>query len=268
MRGSKDDLLEEEIKKNEKVFLSKKTIRTNLPKQKENPVKFLIQKPLLFKVENSTKNKNKENIIDGRWGKEEHDIFIKGLGIYGANWKKFKNIIKSRTLTQVRSHAQKFFLKMKSCKNENFGIDFTLNSIKHISDMINQIKNKDKNLDVEKIFNHLDNEYNLYEKNKKSNIKKTEQNVLKYSNKKNVKKANEFGNVNKFNIIRENNKNENIVDLENNFILNFMKENFIFDFSTEENEILDNNKELSLDEEENLPKQFFQEFINNMRFII
>ena len=47
-----------------------------------------------------------------------------------------------------------------------------------------------------------------------------------------------------------------------------MKENFIFDSSTEENEILDNNKELSLDEEENLPKQFFQEFINNIIFII
>ena len=41
--------------------------------------------------------------------------------------------------------------------------------------------------------------------------------------------------------------------------------NFIFN---DRNDSIPYNKELSLDEEENLPKQFFQEFINNMRFII
>ena len=249
-------LLKKKIRKKEKIFLSKKTIRQNLPKQKENSVKFIIKKTLLFKVENSTKNKSGKNIIDGRWGKEEHDIFIKGLGIYGTNWKKFKNIIKSRTLTQIRSHAQKYFLKMKSYKNENLGIDFTLNSIKNINDMINQIKKKDKNLDVEKFFKYLDNECNSHEKNKKINIKKINQDVHKYEN------------VKKFINIRENDKNENIIDLETNSKINFMKEKLIFDYNSEENALFDNNKELSLDEEENLPQQFFQDFINNMKFFI
>ena len=244
------------IKKKEKIFLSKKTIRQNLPKQKENPVKFIIKKTLLFKVENSTKNKSGKNIIDGRWGKEEHDIFIKALRIYGTNWKKFKNIIKSRTLTQIRSHAQKYFLKMKSYKNENLGIDFTLNSIKNINDMINQIKKKDKNLDVEKFFKYLDNEYNSYEKNKKINIKKINKDVQKNEN------------IKKYIHIRENDKNENIIDLETNSKINFMKEKLIFDYNSEVNALFDNNKELNLDEEENLPQEFFQDFINNMKFFI
>ena len=255
MNESKNDLLEEKIKKNKKIFISKKTIKKNLSKQKENPVKFIIKKPLLFNVENKTKNKIEKNTIDGRWGKDEHDIFLKGLGIYGTNWKKFKDIIKSRTLTQVRSHAQKYFLKMKSIKNENLGIDFTLNSIKNMNDIINQIKMKDKNLDIVNILKNLDNEYSIFEKNKKVNIKK------------NIQIAPEYDNENKFNNIIENDKNENIIDLETNFKINFMKRNFIFDDSTEENKLFDNNNELSLDEKENLPKQFFQDFINNMKFI-
>ena len=255
MNERKNDLLEEKIIKNKKIFISKKTIKKNLSKQKENPVKFIIKKPLLFNVENKTKNKIEKNTIDGRWGKDEHDIFLKGLGIYGTNWKKFKDIIKSRTLTQVRSHAQKYFLKMKSIKSENLGIDFTLNSIKNMNDIINQIKMKDKNLDIVNILKNLDNEYNIYKKNKKVNIKK------------NIQIAPEYDNENKFNNIIENDKNENIIDLETNFKINFMKRNFIFDDSTEENKLFDNNNELSLDEKENLPKQFFQDFINNMKFI-
>ena len=255
MNERKNDLLEEKIIKNKINFISKKTIKENLSKQKENPVKFIIKKPLLFNVENKTKNKIEKNTIDGRWGKDEHDIFLKGLGIYGTNWKKFKDIIKSRTLTQVRSHAQKYFLKMKSIKNENLGIDFTLNSIKNMNDIINQIKMKDKNLDIVNILKNLDNEYSIFEKNKKVNIKK------------NIQIAPEYDNENKFNNIIENDKNENIIDLETNFKINFMKRNFIFDDSTEENKLFDNNNELSLDENENLPKQFFQDFINNMKFI-
>ena len=36
---------------------------------------------------------------------------------------------------------------MKSCKDENLGIDFTLKSVKNIKDMINQIKSKCANYD-------------------------------------------------------------------------------------------------------------------------
>lgn len=36
-----------------------------------------------------------------------------GLRIYGKNWKKIEQLVQTRTGTQIRSHAQKFFLKSK-----------------------------------------------------------------------------------------------------------------------------------------------------------
>ena len=67
----------------------------------------------------------KENIIDssfisnslynsGRWSKEEHHKFLKGLIQYGNDWKMVQKIIKTRTSSQSRSHAQKFFLKLRN----------------------------------------------------------------------------------------------------------------------------------------------------------
>ena len=63
-------------------------------------------------------------------------IFLQGISLYGNNWKKIKTLISTRTAKQVRSHAQKFFIKMKFCKDEVLGIDFTLNDICNIKDMI------------------------------------------------------------------------------------------------------------------------------------
>lgn len=34
-----------------------------------------------------------------------------GLQLYGRNWKKIEEMIGSRTGSQIRSHAQKYFLK-------------------------------------------------------------------------------------------------------------------------------------------------------------
>ena len=49
-------------------------------------------------------------INTGRWNQEEHKKFIEALFIYGNEWKKVQKYIQSRTATQSRSHAQKFFL--------------------------------------------------------------------------------------------------------------------------------------------------------------
>lgn len=51
--------------------------------------------------------------MKGRWTKSEHDRFMKGLEKYGKDWMSVQKYVKSRTLTQVRSHAQKVFLKME-----------------------------------------------------------------------------------------------------------------------------------------------------------
>lgn len=47
----------------------------------------------------------------GRWTRAEHRKFLEGLKVHGRNWKKISEIIKTRTSTQVRSHAQKHFIR-------------------------------------------------------------------------------------------------------------------------------------------------------------
>ena len=55
---------------------------------------------------------SKESI--GRWTNQEQGAFIVGLKRYGRNWKRVQRLIKTRTLTQIRTHAQKFFRKVRS----------------------------------------------------------------------------------------------------------------------------------------------------------
>lgn len=50
---------------------------------------------------------------NGRWSQEEHLKFIEALFIYGNDWKKVQKYISTRTATQSRSHAQKFFIYFK-----------------------------------------------------------------------------------------------------------------------------------------------------------
>ena len=50
----------------------------------------------------------------GRWSEKEHRVFLEGLKLYGKNWKILSEHIKTRSCTQVRSHAQKYFIKQRS----------------------------------------------------------------------------------------------------------------------------------------------------------
>ena len=49
----------------------------------------------------------------GRWTEEEHEAFLSGLQEYGKEWKKVADHVKTRTVAQTRSHAQKYFQKMQ-----------------------------------------------------------------------------------------------------------------------------------------------------------
>ena len=50
---------------------------------------------------------------NGRWNKAECKLFEEALQKFGTHWKKVEAYIGTRTGTQVRSHAQKYFLKIK-----------------------------------------------------------------------------------------------------------------------------------------------------------
>lgn len=47
----------------------------------------------------------------GRWTKKEHELFLEGLRLYGKSWKKISSLVNTRTLVQIRTHAQKYLQK-------------------------------------------------------------------------------------------------------------------------------------------------------------
>ena len=49
----------------------------------------------------------------GRWTREEHEAFLSALRQYGKEWKKVAARVKTRTVVQTRTHAQKYFQKLQ-----------------------------------------------------------------------------------------------------------------------------------------------------------
>jgi SHAQKYF class myb-like DNA-binding protein len=50
----------------------------------------------------------------GTWTEHECALFRAGLQRFGRDWKKVKTAVTTRSLTQIRSHAQKYFKKVES----------------------------------------------------------------------------------------------------------------------------------------------------------
>lgn len=57
-------------------------------------------------------NPESKKVMQGRWSKSESERFVKALEKFGRNWVEVQKIVKTRSLTQVRSHAQKYFLSL------------------------------------------------------------------------------------------------------------------------------------------------------------
>ena len=155
------------IIQNQPKLLGKKIIRFEI--RKKDDYSKIIQPTQIIE--------KKLNI--GRWSYDEQIKFIDALSKYGTNWKQINKVINTRSLPQIRSHAQKFFNRLKLCKNEELGIDFTKNEIKNIKDMINHIKLINSNYDVNKILLYLskniinnieEKEYKTIDNNHNNNI--------------------------------------------------------------------------------------------------
>ena len=134
-------------------------IENDLIKSMENSINEKTEKNNFYDLDSSDKiKKNKKHkevkafLNTGRWSVEEHKKFIEGLVEFGKNWKDVQKYVGSRTTAQARSHAQKFFLKLKMIKNSILNIDFTNNNIKNLSDVIEEIKQKNENNEDEKKF--------------------------------------------------------------------------------------------------------------------
>lgn len=54
-----------------------------------------------------------DTIGDGRWTDKEHKLFVDAVLSYGNNWKAVESLIGTRSSSQIRSHSQKFFIKLQ-----------------------------------------------------------------------------------------------------------------------------------------------------------
>ena len=203
-----------------KIFFSKKFSKYKQTQEKETPIKFLCKKKNYFKTFNKEEHHKKkmerhEISKEGRWTEEEHNLFLEGIVKYGTVWKNVKKLIKTRTSVQVRSHAQKFYLKMKAFKDNELGIDFTVNSIKAIKDMIALIKLK--NYDVKNTLLYLNKKCDI---SKKPKIIENNDNYINNINYMFEKVTNNVNNDIKDNISNNNYINDNINNIINNRLEN------------------------------------------------
>ena len=99
----------------------KQPIKFILTKQDTPSVSFLQKKTCLKLNDFSTDTDNSNN---GRWSKDEQKRFAEAVLNYGNDWKNIQNHVSSRNITQVRSHAQKFLMKLKESNFlKNKGLD-------------------------------------------------------------------------------------------------------------------------------------------------
>ena len=214
-------------------------------KEKENQNLNELNERKLIK-NNKTKNiklfslYHEYDIKEGRWNPDEHLRFIKAISIFGNDWKEIKNYVGSRSANQVRSHAQKFFLKLKTFKDDFLGIDFTIEDIKNLFEIVNKIKEYEKNNNCNNIL-LLINQKLLENNNFKNKYSFSEINI----------NENEAKNKNK-NII----KNEDIIENDNNNIEN----QFFEEIKDNENlhnyiEICENENHIENNFEQNISKK-------------
>lgn len=72
--------------------------------------------PAPIRMDKKKKKKKRPRTDDaavaGRWTSEEHALFLHGLAQFGREWKRVAQDIPTRSSSQVRSHAQKYFAKL------------------------------------------------------------------------------------------------------------------------------------------------------------
>ena len=62
------------------------------------------------------RSERKEYLLSKRreeWTPEEHAKFLECLSLYGRNWRRAEEYISTKSVQQIRSHAQKYFMKLK-----------------------------------------------------------------------------------------------------------------------------------------------------------
>ena len=130
----------EYYKKNDKIFFGKS--------HNKNANKICKKKKLFRTCNYSYFDDSIKNTNEGKWSSEEHIKFIQSFVNYGKKWATIQKSVGTRSCSQVRSHAQKFFFRLKRLNTDKYSFNLRNNNIKSLSDVINiiSINNKtDKN---------------------------------------------------------------------------------------------------------------------------
>ena len=155
----------------------------------DNTEESLIQSKYKSQLDERNMLPNDTNYNTGRWSHEEHKKFLESIFKYGNEWKKIKEFIGSRSSTQARSHAQKFFIRLKKrlfaqnsgLKRKNYDQNSIANIITCFQDCLPSQKiNLDESNKLIKLLMSLSNE----SKNKDEKCEKNNDN-LKSKNKDN-----------------------------------------------------------------------------------
>lgn len=88
---------------------TQRAIKPSSPRSKKK--KTTVTMATAQSAQSSTQGEN-----TGRWTAEEHRLFLQGLEQHGKGWKKIASLIKSRTVVQIRTHAQKYFQKLAKAR--------------------------------------------------------------------------------------------------------------------------------------------------------
>ena len=157
---------------------------------------FQMFKVTTIKDEISKKNTNIYN--RGYWNKSEHNKFIEALYHYNCDYSRIQINLKNRTYKQVCSHAQKFYLKLKTFKDEELGLNFTTPNVKSLKDIITIIKEKELNSrNCEKLL-YIISEKLSFGKNPCKKKLKNSVNIKKEINLNNLEYKNENFNTNNY----------------------------------------------------------------------
>ena len=210
------------IKNEKKEIFSLVSFEKNNSIEQPKKIKFLAYSPFThkflqkkkFKVKKDKNHKNKEAlnkyISHGYWDKREHNKFIEALYLYNCDWLKIESYLKFRSYKQIRSHAQKFYLKLKSFEDEKLGLDFTSPNVNSLKDIIKIIKDKELNDEncgklLYIISKKLDFGKNVYKEKLDKKIDKKDFNIKEENQLKNCEDKIEYINN------ENNNKNNNCI---------------------------------------------------------
>ena len=125
-----------------------------------------------FTLSNNTSikpNQEKSKFGIGRWHLSEHKKFIDAIIKYGNDWKKVQNHIGTRSSSQARSHAQKFFIKLKEEQKKmkiSKEIDYSNSTVKSFYDAL-QSMNQEKRENIIKELENVVFDNQLRNKSKK-----------------------------------------------------------------------------------------------------